>query len=191
LLIPPGRQAPIHHQGRKDRRSRAHMDNSVRQGSHPKLRLGQREQYLIYGQALEGKDVKDLLLNVGSGGGAAPAAGGASAGAGGAAAAEETKEEEKVEGTLYQNLRLRREEILTKCYREGGVRRRHGFRSLRLSVSLCHFLSHFALSGFHKTGQRSVACISPIPRVGLGPPRCSVHPNGDTIQTGRHELCVW
>lgn len=47
-------------------------------------------------QALEGKDVKDLLLNVGSGGGAAaPAAGGAAAG--GAAAAEEAKEEEKEE----------------------------------------------------------------------------------------------
>lgn len=48
-------------------------------------------------QALEGKDVKDLLSNVGSGGGAAtaPAAGGAAAG--GAAAAEEVKEE-KVEG---------------------------------------------------------------------------------------------
>lgn len=46
-------------------------------------------------QALEGKDVKDMLLNVGSGGGAAPAAGGAPAAAGGAAAAEETKEEEK------------------------------------------------------------------------------------------------
>jgi large subunit ribosomal protein LP1 len=49
-------------------------------------------------QALEGKDVKDLLLNVGSGGGAAaaPTAGGAAAG--GDAAAEEAKEEEKVEG---------------------------------------------------------------------------------------------
>merc|ERR1711964_943484 len=43
----------------------------------------------LFAKALEGKDVKDLLLNVGSGGGAAaaPAAGGA---AGGEAAAEET-----------------------------------------------------------------------------------------------------
>ncbi|KAK0107109.1 60S acidic ribosomal protein P1 [Cadophora gregata] len=50
----------------------------------------------LFAKALEGKDVKDLLLNVGSGGGAAaaPAAGGA---AGGPAAAEETKEEEKEE----------------------------------------------------------------------------------------------
>ena len=46
-------------------------------------------------QALEGKDIKDLLTNVGSGGGAAaPAAGGAAAaGDAGAAAAEEKKEE--------------------------------------------------------------------------------------------------
>jgi len=51
----------------------------------------------LFAKALDGKDVKDLLLNVGSGGGAAPAAGGASSGAGGAAAAEETKEEEKEE----------------------------------------------------------------------------------------------
>merc|ERR1711964_58679 len=50
----------------------------------------------LFAKALEGKDVKDLLLNVGSCGGAAaaPAAGGA---AGGEAAAEETKEEEKEE----------------------------------------------------------------------------------------------
>ncbi|KAM0347725.1 hypothetical protein ACHAPU_004740 [Fusarium lateritium] len=53
----------------------------------------------IFAKALEGKDVKDLLVNVGSGGGAAPAAGGAAA-AGGAseeAAPEEAKEEEKEE----------------------------------------------------------------------------------------------
>ncbi len=51
------------------------------------------------GQALEGKDVKDLLLNVGSGGGAAPAAGAVAAGA---PAAEAAKEEEKVEGKQIQ-----------------------------------------------------------------------------------------
>ncbi|KAI5837543.1 60S acidic ribosomal protein P1 [Morchella snyderi] len=55
----------------------------------------------LFAKALEGKDVKDMLLNVGSGGGAAaaPAAGGTAA-AGGAAAAEEKveeKEEEKEE----------------------------------------------------------------------------------------------
>jgi len=54
----------------------------------------------LFAKALEGKDVKDLLLNVGSGGGAAaaPAAGGAGAAAGGdAAPAAEEKEEEKEE----------------------------------------------------------------------------------------------
>ncbi|EEH37423.1 60S acidic ribosomal protein P1 [Paracoccidioides lutzii Pb01] len=55
----------------------------------------------LFAKALQGKDVKDILLNVGSGGGAAPAAAGnAPAAAGGAAAAEEKveeKEEEKEE----------------------------------------------------------------------------------------------
>jgi large subunit ribosomal protein LP1 len=52
----------------------------------------------LLAKALEGKNVKDLLANVGSGGGA-PVAGGAPAagGAGGAAAAEAPKEEEKKE----------------------------------------------------------------------------------------------
>ncbi|KAI0405988.1 60S acidic ribosomal protein P1 [Xylaria palmicola] len=53
----------------------------------------------LFAKALEGKDVKDLLSNVGSGGGAA--APGAAAAAGGAAAADapaaEEKEEEKEE----------------------------------------------------------------------------------------------
>ncbi|KAF2117685.1 60s acidic ribosomal protein-domain-containing protein [Lophiotrema nucula] len=51
----------------------------------------------LFAKALEGKDVKDLLLNVGSGGGAAaaPAAGGAAAG--GEAAAEEKAEEKEEE----------------------------------------------------------------------------------------------
>jgi large subunit ribosomal protein LP1 len=50
---------------------------------------------------LEGKDVKDLLLNVGSGGGAASAPTGAAGGAAGGEAAAEEKEEEKEEGELY------------------------------------------------------------------------------------------
>ena len=49
-------------------------------------------------KALEGKDVKDLLLNVGSDGGAAAGAGGP-VGATGDAPAEE-KKEEKAEGTF-------------------------------------------------------------------------------------------
>jgi large subunit ribosomal protein LP1 len=50
----------------------------------------------LFAKALEGKDVKDLLLNVGSGGGAAPAAG-AAAGAADAGAADAPAEEAKVE----------------------------------------------------------------------------------------------
>ncbi|KAK3113984.1 60S acidic ribosomal protein P1 [Teratosphaeriaceae sp. CCFEE 6253] len=58
----------------------------------------------LFAKALEGKDVKDMLLNTGSGSApaaaAAPAAGGAAPAAGGEAAAapaEEKKEEEKEE----------------------------------------------------------------------------------------------
>merc|ERR1712054_553553 len=54
----------------------------------------------IFAKALEGKDIKELLTNVGSGGAAAgPSAGGAAAGGAAEAepAAEEKKEEEKDE----------------------------------------------------------------------------------------------
>ncbi|KAI9717720.1 MAG: hypothetical protein M1828_007123 [Chrysothrix sp. TS-e1954] len=52
----------------------------------------------LFAKALEGKDLKDMLTNVGSGGGAAaaPAAGGAAA-AGGDAPAEEKKPEKEEE----------------------------------------------------------------------------------------------
>ncbi|EQB58742.1 60s Acidic ribosomal protein [Colletotrichum gloeosporioides Cg-14] len=55
--------------------------------------------FSLFAKALEGKDVKDLLSNVGSGGGAAPAAAGAAAGGAAteAAAEEAPKEEEKEE----------------------------------------------------------------------------------------------
>lgn len=78
-------------------------------------------------QALEGKEVKDLLSNVGSGGGAAaPASGGAAGGA--TAAAEETKEEAKEEGTYHHHeisdefaavlpCRTSRESHANPCYR--------------------------------------------------------------------------
>ncbi|PHH52144.1 60S acidic ribosomal protein P1 [Ceratocystis fimbriata CBS 114723] len=52
----------------------------------------------LFAKALEGKDVKELLTNVGSGGAAAAApAGGAAAGGAAEEAAEEAKEEEKEE----------------------------------------------------------------------------------------------
>jgi hypothetical protein len=103
-------------------------------------------------QALEGKDVKDLLLNVGSGGGAAPAAGGAAPASGDAPAEE--KAAEKEEGTLHHTLSHARR-TLTR-HREGGVRRGHGFRSLRLSAFPSRFLRHLPLSGFSK---RVSGCI--------------------------------
>ncbi|KAK2596703.1 60S acidic ribosomal protein P1 [Conoideocrella luteorostrata] len=53
----------------------------------------------IFAKALEGKDIKELLVNVGSGGGAAAPAGAAAGAAAGGdeAPAEEKKEEEKEE----------------------------------------------------------------------------------------------
>ena len=103
-------------------------------------------------QALEGKDVKDLLLNVGSGGGAAAApSGGAAAGGSGEAAAEE-KAEEKEEGECFRTYYLCLTGQLTGCNREGGVGRRHGLRSVRLDCFLRHFLLHFALVGLLQNG---------------------------------------
>ncbi|KAJ5083725.1 hypothetical protein N7456_013152 [Penicillium angulare] len=51
----------------------------------------------IFAKALEGKDIKDLLTNVGSAGPAAPAAAAAGGAAAPAEAVEEKKEEEKEE----------------------------------------------------------------------------------------------
>jgi 60s Acidic ribosomal protein len=94
-------------------------------GEDPKLTLG---------KALEGRDVKDMLLNVGSGGGAAaPVAGGAAAAGGAGGAAEEApKEEEKEEGMI---IFVRHRSIIANPQsREGRVRRRYGLRSFRLSL---------------------------------------------------------
>jgi hypothetical protein len=71
-----------------------------------------------------------LLLNVGSGGGAAAAAPGGGAGAAAGGAAEETKEEEKEEGLWNQ---WHSDQNLT-LGRKGGVGRRHGLRTVRLSA---------------------------------------------------------
>jgi ribosomal protein L12E/L44/L45/RPP1/RPP2 len=91
----------------------------------------------LFAKALEGKDVKDLLLNVGSGGAAAPAAGGAAAG--GAAASADAPAEEKAEegksNRIEAKTKTRARSLTISPNREGGVRRRHGLRSLRLSAS--------------------------------------------------------
>ena len=109
-------------------------------------------------QALEGKDVKDLLLNVGSGGGAAPAAGGAAPAAGGAADAAPAAEEKKEEGMFTTRFLCNKEQRLTHN-REGGVGRGHGLRSLRLSVLSRPFFRHLPFSGLLNTDQR---CIFPF-----------------------------
>ena len=74
------------------------MGDTVRQGAEVASAARNAKTHNL--QALEGKDVKDLLLNVGSGGGAAAAPTGGAGPTGGAAAAEEpaAKEEEKEEG---------------------------------------------------------------------------------------------
>lgn len=106
----------------------------------------------LLAKALEGKDVKELLTNVGSGGGApaavaAPSGGAAAGGAAAEEKAEEKKEEEKEEsdgaysimpktlcGTSFADMNISVALFLF---------RRHGFRFVRLSVSLssCTILS--------------------------------------------------
>jgi len=69
-----------------------------------------RDHGLTKAQALEGKDVKDMLLNVGSGGGAAAAPSGAAAGgASGDAPAEAKEEEKKEEGIVATPCRTLRD----------------------------------------------------------------------------------
>lgn len=75
------------------------MDLAIRKGTADTCTRQGEGRDIDELQALEGKDVKDLLLNVGSGGGAAAApAGGAGAAAGGDAGAAEEAKEEKEEG---------------------------------------------------------------------------------------------
>jgi len=82
-------------------------------------------------------------LNVGSGGGAAaaPAAGGAAAGG---AAEAAPAEEEKEEGMFPQSsFPASLDGATNTVYREGGVRRGHGLRSLRLNDLSSPFSSPF------------------------------------------------
>lgn len=102
-------------------------------------------------QALEGKDVKDLLLNVGSGGGAAPAAGGAAAAGGDAAGDAAPAEEEKAEGTILRQFDIRR-----TCTNK-SLQRRRSPTTTWASVSstkrlLSSFLSPFAFLGVAQHG---------------------------------------
>ena len=124
------------------------MDNTFRQGTYHQALLNGltvlvKRWDLTEEQALEGKDVKDMLLNVGSGGGAAaaaPSGGGAAPAAGGDAPAEK-EEEKKEEGEQYSLKETQLEEGLLTLGpdREGRIGRGHGFRSLRLSQDPTRF----------------------------------------------------
>ena len=91
----------------------------------------------LLAKALEGKDMKELLFNIGSGAGAAPVA--AAPAAGGEAPAEEEKKEEKKEEPKEES----DEDVSTPpppCARQ-MLTRTDGLRSLRLnSYYTCHWL---------------------------------------------------
>jgi ribosomal protein L12E/L44/L45/RPP1/RPP2 len=98
-------------------------------------------------KALEGKDVKDMLLNVGSGGGAAaPAAGGAAAGgaAGGAGEDAPKEEEKKEEGKNTRAHPRVAVAVADTQHRERGIRRRHGLWPLRLVDHRLHLSWQFS-----------------------------------------------
>jgi len=90
--------------------------------------------FTLFAKALEGKDLKDMLVNVGSGGGAAaaPAAGGAAAG--GAAAAEEAPKEEEKAAEKEESDDGKGHQTCTDASRKTLTFDRHGFRSFRLSA---------------------------------------------------------
>lgn len=112
------------------------------------------------GQALEGKDVKDLLLNVGSGGGAAAATGGASGGASGDAAAADEKVEEKAEEGTSPTLDPHYAHMLIISQRRRSPTTTWAsVCSIRFSSS--PFLSSFAYSGFHQRISGRTQCIFP------------------------------
>jgi 60s Acidic ribosomal protein len=107
-------------------------------------------------QALEGKDVKDILLNVGSGGGAAAAPAGGAAAGGAAAAEEEAKEEEKEEGMFSPHTSQNPSTHLTQpAHREGRrVRRGYGIRPVRLSFCDSTFSATSSTSTFANSLRR-------------------------------------
>jgi ribosomal protein L12E/L44/L45/RPP1/RPP2 len=97
----------------------------------------------LLAKALEGKDVKSMLSNIGAGGGAPAAAGPGAAAAGGAAAggaepaAEEKKEEAKEGEFAIERYRYhsRNGRLTVSRIDPCRVRRRHGIRTVRLNIS--------------------------------------------------------
>lgn len=113
----------------------------------------------LLAKALEGKNVKDMLSNVGAGGGG-PAVGSAPAAAGGAAAAEqapkaeEKKEEEKEESdddmVCFH---------ITRQPSKSDHRYCSGFRSLRLMFFHCYLLLCISLHAIHSQKQHEALCV--------------------------------
>ena len=101
------------------------------------------------------------MTNVGSAGPAAPAAAGGAAAAAPAEAAEEKKEEGTLLSLTYRNTPPELDTNIS--YREGGVRRGHGLRSLRLSVSLRFrfFFSFSNLVSFLSSTRFALASLVP------------------------------
>ncbi|KAL8914436.1 MAG: hypothetical protein Q9171_000941 [Xanthocarpia ochracea] len=124
----------------------------------------------LFAKALEGKNVKDMLLNVGSGGGAAAAPTGAAGGAAAETAPEEAKEEKKEEGTMSMSVIHNNRANAMSTPRERGVGRRHGFRTIRLEHAPFEGSkrnSHLSIVRMHlawvhvtfKTFQKLPACV--------------------------------
>ena len=140
------------------------------------------------------------LASVPSGGaGGAPAAGGAAAGG---AAAEAAKEEEKEEGMLHCACRTLNPANVPN--REGGVRRGHGLRSLRLSILPQPPRSRRRLCGNFRRTFTTYAhtCDEPCPASalavgldvcgirGLGPAGVQCHIDWDNRVQGCLRRCV-
>lgn len=108
----------------------------------------------LLAKALEGKNVKELLSNVGAGG-AAPAVGGATSAAAGGAAPEATKEEEKKEEEKEESDDDMVSFIPT-AVRILDLSRFIGLRTLRLNVVYiyCRFLVSCLFSASHAFGSR-------------------------------------
>lgn len=77
-------------------------------------------------QALEGKNVKEMLLNVGSGGGAAAAPTGGAGATATEVPAEEAKEEKKEEGTVLTISTTMYAVLTSLTCRKRRIGRRHG-----------------------------------------------------------------
>jgi large subunit ribosomal protein LP1 len=119
----------------------------------------------LFAKALDGKNLKDMLLNVGSGGAAAaPAAGGAAAGGAAAAAEEAPKEEEKAaDKEESDDGELPRGTLADAEISANNLARRHGIRSFRLSVSpnagaVLFFLRRLGKIYIDDENTRAIAC---------------------------------